>query len=286
VDRLDREANVFIDGEVPEDVRDLKRARDAEPRALVRRQVRNVALAIEDAAFARRQQSREQVEEGRLPGAVGTDDRPHAAGRDLDRHVVDGGETGEAARQAFRLEDVTRRWGDLGGAGALTRIHGRRFARQSRCRLTQDVSRCPRLGDGRRFVERLSSSSKAGSSSRHERFPHQGADAVVPDVVEDPHDAARADQHEHDEHDADPGFPVFRQLRDVVLKLVVDRRAEIGPKNACIPPSSDIITTLPEYSTEPASGLMACWKYVHNQPAIAGKIAESTNALTRYLSTS
>ena len=56
--------------------------------------------------------------------------------------------------------------------------------------------------------------------------------------------------------------------------------------NVCMPPSSDIMTTLPEYSTEPASGLIACWKYVHSQPAIAGNNADSTNALTRYLSTS
>jgi len=60
----------------------------------------------------------------------------------------------------------------------------------------------------------------------------------------------------------------------------------IGPMNVCIPPSSDIMTTLPEYSTEPASGFIACWKNAHSQPATIGKSAESTNALTRYLSTS
>src|SRR5919204_5630463 len=42
-----------------------------------------------------------QVEERRLPGAVGTDDRMQRTGFDLEAHAVDGTQPAEVAREAF-----------------------------------------------------------------------------------------------------------------------------------------------------------------------------------------
>ncbi len=58
----------------------------------------------------------------------------------------------------------------------------------------------------------------------------RAAHAVMPRVIEQAHDPARARQHEHDEHDADPRFPVLGDLRDVVLQFPVDDRAEDRPE--------------------------------------------------------
>src|SRR5581483_6606526 len=101
VHRLHGETHVLVDAEMAEDVRDLERARDAQARALVRRERGDLAVFEPDPSFARRQQPAQKVEERRLARAVRSDDRAHAAFGDLERDVVDGGEAGEAPREPF-----------------------------------------------------------------------------------------------------------------------------------------------------------------------------------------
>src|SRR5690349_10468322 len=102
------EQEVLEHGGVLEQLDVLERPRDAAPRDLVRRHPRDV-LAVEDqTARGRLVDARDQVEDRRLAGAVGPDDREDLARLDLEAHAVDGPEAAEVHDEAVRGEEAHR----------------------------------------------------------------------------------------------------------------------------------------------------------------------------------
>src|SRR5205085_12672148 len=75
VSRLARHPEIFSDAELAENAFDLQRALDSEPADLVRLEAGNVVAEKEDAAAVGGKQSRHEIEEGGLAGAVWADDR-------------------------------------------------------------------------------------------------------------------------------------------------------------------------------------------------------------------
>src|SRR5438046_2289925 len=73
---------VLLDGQVGEDAAVLRRIADAEPRALVRGQPRDVPALEAHGAAARRQQPHDRVDRRRLAGAVAADQTDGLAGAD------------------------------------------------------------------------------------------------------------------------------------------------------------------------------------------------------------
>ena len=78
---LHRQRDIVVGGEIGEDAGDLERVGDAAPDPLVRRHVGDVAAVEDDAAGGGLDAAADQADEGRLAGAVGSDD-----GADLARH--------------------------------------------------------------------------------------------------------------------------------------------------------------------------------------------------------
>src|SRR5688572_30589951 len=101
---LERDPDVLEDGEAGKDRRDLERLRDAELRGRELRQAGDVAPFQEDAPPARRQLAGDQLEEGGLAGAVGTDDRAQLAGMHGEIDTVDRQQRSEVSRELFRAE--------------------------------------------------------------------------------------------------------------------------------------------------------------------------------------
>ena len=84
--RLDGQPDVFEDGELAEDVGDLERARDAQMRALVRAACVVMSRPPNQTRRSDGGSSPEsKLKKVVLPGAVGADDRAHAAAGNLDR---------------------------------------------------------------------------------------------------------------------------------------------------------------------------------------------------------
>src|SRR5450631_1661305 len=102
---LQRDAHVLEHRQMPEHRRDLERADDAPARDRGRLLVRDVIAGKQDAARGRRQELGEQVEAGRLAGAVRADQRVDRAAAHAQVHLVDGDETLELLRELVRLED-------------------------------------------------------------------------------------------------------------------------------------------------------------------------------------
>jgi hypothetical protein len=102
---LQRHAHVLQHGHVREHRGDLEGADHAAARDVRRLLARDVVLVEEDRARGRRQEFREQVEEGRLPRAVGADERVDGAPAHLHAHLVDGDEALEFLREAAGFED-------------------------------------------------------------------------------------------------------------------------------------------------------------------------------------
>ena len=102
--RLRRKAAILERREFAEDVGALETAPDAEPGDAMGRKPGDLAPLIEDAAAARLQLARQQVDERRLAGAVGADDGVDLARQECQRHVGDGGETAELAAQTAHHE--------------------------------------------------------------------------------------------------------------------------------------------------------------------------------------
>ena len=100
----DRDAEGLERREIGEQLIDLERARDAEPHALVRLQVRNVAPVEPDAAGARPQYAGQEIDERGLAGAVRADQRVARAALDLQRDVARGGDAAEALVEMFGVE--------------------------------------------------------------------------------------------------------------------------------------------------------------------------------------
>ena len=79
---------------------------DAATGDLVRRHARDV-LAVEDQpARGRLVDARDQIEDRRLAGSVGTDDREDLTRLDREAHAVDGPETAEVHDEALRREEA------------------------------------------------------------------------------------------------------------------------------------------------------------------------------------
>ncbi len=149
---LHREADVLLHGEAREQVGDLERAADPGPGDGVRLQAGDLASVEADAAAARPEHPREQVEGGRLAGAVRSDQgvkRPVGDREGHAAHRLHGPETlpdvvgdqnravaaplrDEAGRDAARGAGATGRHGRTLGRDAPERLHeARRDADQA-----------------------------------------------------------------------------------------------------------------------------------------------------------
>jgi hypothetical protein len=91
-------------GELTEHLGVLERTGDTAPGDLVRRQREQVFTVERDPARQRTVESGDQVEHGRLAGAVGADQREDLSIADLDAELAQGGEAAEADREIFDAE--------------------------------------------------------------------------------------------------------------------------------------------------------------------------------------
>src|SRR5207302_1529837 len=118
VERLEQEASAHLHEPARHDVVEhahaleqgdvLERARDAEGRDVRRRQVRAIPSLERDPAFVRVIEPADGVEQGRLAGAVGADDRHDLPPRDAQADPVDGDERAESHADAGHLEQRRR----------------------------------------------------------------------------------------------------------------------------------------------------------------------------------
>src|SRR6185437_5461394 len=102
---LQRDAHVLAHREMREDSRDLEGADDAEPRHRRRPLARDVAALVEDAPGGRPQELGQEIEDGRLAGAVGADERMDRAAPDAQIDLLHGGKAAKLLRETARLED-------------------------------------------------------------------------------------------------------------------------------------------------------------------------------------
>ena len=103
---LDRDAQIFPHRQFGKDLGDLEGPRHAAPDAARRQQMRDVLAVENDAARCRREEAGDQIEEGRLAGAVRADDGAQLAGLDRHRDIVDGDQAAEMLRDVFDLEQT------------------------------------------------------------------------------------------------------------------------------------------------------------------------------------
>src|SRR5665213_25786 len=102
---LQGDAHILQDGQVRKYRRDLKRAPDAKPRDLGRRQRGDVVALEADTAAGRAEEFREQIKAGGLAGAVGSDQRVNGATRDAQIDAADGDKPGEFLGEILGFED-------------------------------------------------------------------------------------------------------------------------------------------------------------------------------------
>ena len=95
-------------GELRKDVGSLKRASDAHAADAVRRRAGDVAAVEQHLAAIGAQMAGDQVEKGRLAGAVRPDHCGDLAGRDGEADPADGGEAGERLAQVAHLKHRVR----------------------------------------------------------------------------------------------------------------------------------------------------------------------------------
>src|SRR5262249_2236388 len=88
-----------------QDVGDLVTPRDGLLRDPVWRQARDVLAVEDDAARGWTEDTGQAIEERRLAGAVGADDRPDLALNDGDRNLVKGGQPSESNGEPLGPED-------------------------------------------------------------------------------------------------------------------------------------------------------------------------------------
>src|SRR5262249_46639349 len=111
---LHRDTHVLERGQVREDVRDLIGFADSEAGDGVLRQAGDVPPVEGDRSGRGRHLAGDEPGEGRLAGAVRTDDRAELAAPDGDRHLLDGDQASERAGQVARLQQD-----GIGHTGAL-----------------------------------------------------------------------------------------------------------------------------------------------------------------------
>ena len=106
LDDLQHRADVVLHRQPAEDRRLLRQIADAEPGALVHRQVRDVEAVDLDRAGIGADQPGDHVEDGGLAGAVRAEQPDRLAAAKRQRHVVDHEPSLEGAPQAARDEPV------------------------------------------------------------------------------------------------------------------------------------------------------------------------------------
>src|SRR5579883_158699 len=94
-----------------EDFGDLERPRHAELDAAMGGDQGHVAAVEQDASAGRRKEAAEQIEEGRLAGAVRADNGAELAARDGERYVAHRDEVAEALAHRIDFENGARRLG-------------------------------------------------------------------------------------------------------------------------------------------------------------------------------
>ena len=185
--RLRRDPHVLEHRERVEDADDLERARDAQRDDPVGEERGDGRAADPCLATVGGQEPRQEVEEGRLAGAVRADDRAQLAAAHLEGRAVHRGEGAEAPGEAADLEQG---------------LHGRRRAGRRRGRR----DRRDRRGRGR----------VAGDL---------GAPAEAAQTLGDADDAVRREHDEGDEDHAEVDEPVLGPRRERVAHEDEDGRA-------------------------------------------------------------
>src|SRR4030095_8074822 len=102
---LQRDSHVLMDGQVRKHRGDLEGTHETHPRNRRRSRTGDLVAVEKDLAARRRQEMSEEVETGRLAGAVGADQRMDAAATDGQAHVLDCDETLVFLGKALRFED-------------------------------------------------------------------------------------------------------------------------------------------------------------------------------------
>jgi len=106
---LERELGMLERGELVEEARDLEGARDPAPRDAFGRQPRGIGAEDDHASCGRPKEAGQEIEEGRLPRTVGTDERVHFSWFEPQVHAVHGTKAGELLDQAIGLYRIGRR---------------------------------------------------------------------------------------------------------------------------------------------------------------------------------
>src|SRR6266481_6936574 len=104
----DRERHVVEERQLVEEVDQLEAARDARLDAVVHGQVGDVGPAEGDGPAVRAQQAADQVDEARLAGAVGADQREDLAFADGEVDAIHGAGVAEVPGELLGLEEVHR----------------------------------------------------------------------------------------------------------------------------------------------------------------------------------
>ena len=100
---------IFLDGQVGEDVAGLRNEADAETNHLMRRKAGDITPVMVDAAALEQDEAGDRLEKGRLAGAIRADDGHDLAWRDLDGNVLHDRQPGHiAGNDVARDEDRSR----------------------------------------------------------------------------------------------------------------------------------------------------------------------------------
>src|SRR5438034_1197851 len=148
--RHERGLDVLVDGQLREDVGPLERAAHAHAAEVVRRHAGDVAPVEHDPPSVAAQVAGDQVEQRRLAGAVGPDDRAHAVLRHVERDARDGDEAVERLGEVAHLKHAAA---SRAGARAARGRHparreSRTAARRGWCRARTASTRCRRRSAG------------------------------------------------------------------------------------------------------------------------------------------
>src|SRR5262249_22760283 len=106
--RYHRRLQGLEDGQIGKDVDELEGARHAEPREPHWPRATDLPVLEPDTAGARPRDAGEDVDEGRLAGAVGSDDRDELAGIDAEAHAVERAEFAVELPEPFGPKDHPR----------------------------------------------------------------------------------------------------------------------------------------------------------------------------------
>src|SRR5581483_6331208 len=104
--QLEDRLHVFLHREAAEHRILLRQVRDAEPRAAVDRQMRELRLVEEDAARVHRHEADDHVEAGGLAGAVRAEQPDHFAAPHFERHILHHGARLVTLAQPLRAQEA------------------------------------------------------------------------------------------------------------------------------------------------------------------------------------